>query len=82
MAYINQQGNLVEGESDLANALRDDPAGAICAFCGGPNTFVDDCGFWYCWPEGPKGRNGATCETCFDGKIGQAHQAIFGVGER
>ena len=82
MSYINAQGNEVKGESDLSNALLDDPNGATCTFCGGSNSFVDDCGFFYCWPYGTGGQNGPTCETCYDGEIGQKHIALYGLGER
>lgn len=80
--FTNAQGNMVVGESDLANALIKDPTGGVCAFCGGPNGFADDCGFWYLWPDGPQGPNGPSCEACFNGESGQKHQARYGVGER
>lgn len=80
MPFINAQGNLVEGESDLANALLECPEGGTCTFCGGPNTFADDCGFYYIHPNGKQG--GFACESCWDGEPGRKHRERYGAGER
>lgn len=31
---------------DLEQAIKYSPADVICGHCGGPNVFVDDCGFF------------------------------------
>lgn len=74
---------MTQDEIWLALAIIADPNGNVCAFCQGPNKFADDCGFFYCHPlGGMNGYNGATCERCFKGEIGEMHQARYGVGER
>jgi hypothetical protein len=78
-------------EKELAEALSADPSGGICGFCGGPNTFVDDCGFFGVMPlhyyesseaEREKIKMLPCCEACFDGEPGKKHQGYFGVGDR
>lgn len=64
----------------LAQAIEDDPAGATCAFCGEINSFADDCGWFYIKPSA--NLEGFTCEECFRGPLGEAHQQRYGVGDR
>ena len=35
-------------QRELSAAMKMDPNGGTCGFCGAPNTFCDDCGFIYC----------------------------------
>lgn len=64
-------------------AVREYPRGVLCGFCGSPNFFFDDCG-WFCIsPFGKASRaNTITCERCYRGPLGQAHVARYGLGER
>lgn len=58
----------------LTSAITDDPNGAICAECGGPNIFCDDCGWWYCYRG-----HGAVCRACYDRGV---KQGKYYMGER
>ena len=53
---------------DLIRARIKEPEGAVCAVCGGNNSYADDCGFWY-FTLGivSKKETGlfAVCEKCF-----------------
>lgn len=66
--------------SDLEAAIEDDPLGAVCTFCGGENTFADDVGWFFAHPS--IDREGYCCKQCWDGEVGHAHKARYGVGER
>ena len=65
----------------LIDAVRANPEDVICGFCGGPNTSVDDCGFWYLDPLGT-GTSKPACETCHNGLPGDMHVERYGLGER
>lgn len=80
--FVNAQGNLVKGDSDVANARATDPPGSTCTFCGKENDNADDCGWWYLYPNGKADDGGYACNACFDGEPGKKHQAIYGIGER
>lgn len=69
-----------EQETYLNEAQRLDPSGAVCGWCGSPNTWADDIGFFYCTPEDNDTR--PTCEACYQGEPGQKHIRRYGVGER
>ena len=49
-------------DPELVAALKDDPAGGICAACGKENTFCDDVGFFY--KNDNNGDYRAHCEDC------------------
>lgn len=80
--YTNAQGNVVEGESDIANAVLSDPTGAVCAFCGGQNDNADDCGWWYLFPDPDVKEGRPACCRCHAGEPGRKHIDRYGVGER
>lgn len=63
-------------DPDVIKALKDDPSGAICAHCGAPNDWADDCGWFYTEGKYP------TCADCSAGIPGKAHEEYYGVGER
>ena len=65
---------------DLANAILSEPEGQTCGWCQGPNTFADDCGFFYITPRA--GDTRPTCRECYDGPEGDLHRHRYGVGER
>lgn len=69
-------------ENYLGEAKRNDPEGSICSFCGNPNDFADDCGWFYLHPLGSDNLGGYSCRQCFDGEPGKKHIAIYGLGER
>lgn len=71
-----------QNHMDLLIALDRNPEDGICAFCGDVNTFVDDIGFFYCWPLGLNGYFGPACRECYNGPVGIMHRAIHGIGER
>lgn len=66
--------------SEWAAALDDNPVGGTCGWCGAPNMWCDDCGFFWITPTGNDTR--PTCRACYYGPPGQAHVARYGVGER
>jgi hypothetical protein len=66
--------------SEWATAVADYPEGAECGWCGAPNFWCDDCGFFVIAPRGNDCR--PTCEKCFRGPEGQAHVARYGMGDR
>jgi prenyltransferase beta subunit len=66
----------------LQKARRDEPRGIICGFCGKPNDFADDCGFFWLCPQGKSSIPLPACEACYDGEPGKQHIAHYGVGER
>lgn len=76
---------------ELEAARRDDPEGATCHFCGRPNTYVDDCGFFgIIDPREPEVRDErgilrnqihAACLSCHD-EHSWKHFKLYGVGER
>jgi hypothetical protein len=66
--------------TEWAAALQEDPEGGTCGWCGAPNMWCDDCGFFYINPTGKVSR--PTCEACFRGPLGQAHVARWGMGDR
>lgn len=66
--------------SEWTTALEYDPDGGTCGWCGAPNMFCDDVGFFYITPTGNDTR--PTCEACYRGPLGQAHVARYGEGER
>ena len=76
---------------ELEAAMRDDPKGATCHFCGRPNTYVDDCGFYgIIDPREPevrdergfvRNRMHAACLPCYD-EHSWKHVQLYGVGER
>ena len=67
----------------LLRAYAEYPDAVVCGFCGQPNNFADDFGFWYLDPEG-KHESKPCCRECAEGAPGlmAKHQAIYGVGER
>lgn len=75
----------------LAEAIKSDPNGAVCHFCGEPNDMVDDCGFWYIIdPREPETRDEtgflrnkthAACTTCYS-EHSWKHHKLYGVGDR
>jgi len=75
---------------ELANALIEEPLGGVCGFCNGPNTFADDCGFFYLVPlnylelkeKKVEIKSLPCCEPCYFGEAGKNHVKIFGLGER
>jgi len=84
-------------EYDLAAAKQSDPDGATCGWCGKPNDFADDCGWFCCDPlpgermaagEGPWefGKNPSdfryTCRACYFGGVGEKHRAFYGESDR
>ncbi len=67
--------------SEWAAAVQDgDGEGATCGWCGAPNYWCDDCGFFWINPTGNDMR--PTCEACFRGPHGQAHVNRYGMGDR
>ena len=62
------------------DAVAESPDDVECAFCGGMNTWADDCGFFYCYPLGLDNYGGPTCGSC--GIIHRMHEEKFGVSER
>lgn len=74
----------------LQLARDQDPLGSLCSFCEGPNTFADDCGWFYINPfpinykdwEKEYREGGFCCEKCWNSWIGRAHVSKFGLGER
>lgn len=78
-------------DKDVARAKEDDPDGAVCGFCGGPNDFADDIGWWYVVDvrKGEKRKPNGTldnpllpcCGKCFLA-YHPIHQKYYGVGER
>lgn len=58
-----------------------DPEGAACGWCGKPNDFVDDIGWFYIQPD-PHDINKACCKACWDGELGERHRNRYGLGER
>lgn len=80
-AFDVQRAEYASKLKNLAEARRNEPGGVVCAYCGGENTFADDCGFFYC-SVGKGLESKPTCEKCFRGKIGDAHIALYGLGDR
>jgi hypothetical protein len=66
--------------SEWAAAVIEDPEGGTCGWCGAPNFWCDDCGFFYCNPVGNDRR--PTCKACYNGPVGQAHDKRWGMGDR
>jgi hypothetical protein len=67
----------------IEQAKADDPAGATCGWCGKANDLADDCGWFVIAPNMPlDATTGYACRACYNGPLGQAHRAYFGVGER
>jgi hypothetical protein len=69
----------------LALASKSDPQGVTCAYCGKPNDWADDCGFFYVidsvlYESGDKKMRSA-CKACYDVRI-DFNQKIYGVGDR
>lgn len=73
----------------LVAAIKADPTGFVCGFCGELNFLYDDCGFFYCVPlyystlskeEKREAKSLATCEKCRNGEVGKNHIKIFGLG--
>lgn len=68
----------------LSEAREKEPEGIICGFCGNPNDFADDVGWFYILsPFIMYDRiYKPCCRGCFYGKIGDFHKEIYGVGDR
>lgn len=66
---------------DYARAVWDCPRGVLCGWCGRPNFFFDDCGFFVIDPRHDGDRRVA-CSRCLHGPLGQAHEEYYGIGER
>lgn len=61
---------------------QDQPEGNFCQFCGNPNDFWDDLGWFYLNPNPGVRIARASCRSCYDGVPGQRHISRYGVGER
>lgn len=78
-------------EQWLRQALNEYPNDGTCHFCNGPNTFVDDVGFFYIVdPREPETRDEIgcltnkiypACKSCYDAHSWKHHK-IYGLGER
>lgn len=75
----------------LEQAIKASPADVICGHCGGPNIFVDDCGFFYVLNrDEPLQRDTSghitnkprvACQACY--RIHQPfHASLYGQGDR
>ncbi len=69
----------------------DQPEGCTCGYCGQPNDFWDDCGWFYFSdyrgiPATREARvsieSKSGCKSCYYGPIGQSHVDWHGIGER
>jgi len=73
-------------------ALKDDPSGNVCSFCGKDNDFWDDCGWFYIKPTVTiviedeiivsQLELGPCCKACWKGPLGQSHIKRYGLSER
>ena len=61
-------------------AVLNDPRGVVCCWCGRPNFYCDDCGFFAITPTGKD--TCITCRACWRGPKGEAHITRYGLGER
>lgn len=79
-------------EKYIADATRDCPEGIICGHCGKINDNADDCGWWCCLnADEPlvrdekgflKNKGRPACKECHDGRHGELHRKLYGVGDR
>jgi hypothetical protein len=65
---------------EYVSAVRDYPRGAFCEWCGRLNLFCDDIGFHWITPKGDEGK--VCCRRCYEGPLGRAHVARYGMGDR
>ena len=62
-------------------AVKDCPKGVLCGWCGKPNFFYDDCGF-FCIAPVTDEDNRVCCRKCWRGPLGEVHIGRYGLGER
>jgi len=68
-------------------ATNDDPNGVTCGYCGQPNNYADDCGWFYAAVEPLQtsmhdAKSKPVCESCWKGIVGQIHIDMYGLGDR
>lgn len=78
--FTRHRPDVLDHVRNYLAAAWEDPRGLRCGWCGRPNFFCDDLGWFHIAPVGDDCR--ATCRRCYHGEPGRLHVARYGVGER